>query len=103
MLAKLSLCEVLLDGLIADDTVPIARVRIFDDLRALVADLSELADLVEHRWILVAGQVHLIGQALLEIVAAESGIFVMDLAGHQTNPNIIIYKGVKCFIAKLYP
>lgn len=61
VLAQLAILEILLDGIRADDAVSVPAVGIFDDLRALVADLAELGDLVEERGVLVAGEVDLVG------------------------------------------
>ena len=54
MLTQLSVSKILFNGIRADDARPESRIRILDDLRALVAYLAELADLVEKVGVLIA-------------------------------------------------
>lgn len=70
VLAELSVSEVLFDGIGADDAGADAGVRIFDDLRALIANFAELGDPVQKVGVLVAVQLHLVRQRFLEIVSA---------------------------------
>lgn len=70
VLAELSVSEVLLYGIGADDAGADAGVRIFDDLRALIANFAELGDPVQKVGVLVAVQLHLVRQRFLEIVSA---------------------------------
>lgn len=76
MLAELSIGQVLLDGIVADDAGLLVLVRILDDVGALVADLAELADAVGQLGSVAAGELHLVGETLVEIVAAQRTVLV---------------------------
>lgn len=88
MLAQLPILEVLLDAIRANNAGTLTGIRILDDLRALVADLTELGDAVHQPMLLVTVQLDLIGQALLEVMTAERWILIQHLCWHLNKSNI---------------
>ena len=93
MLAQLSVSKILFNSIRADDARPESRIRILDVLRALVAYLAELGDLVEKVGVLVAVQIHLVCQRFLEIVSTEGGILVRSLFLHNKSKYYGLNKG----------
>lgn len=83
VLAELSILEVLLNAIRANNAGAFASIGILDDLGALVADLPELGDAVHKSVLLVAVQLDLVGQALLKIMAAEGGVLIEHLCWHS--------------------
>ena len=77
MLAELSLLEVVFQLIGANDAAVVVLERIFDDVRALVADFAELGYLVDGVRLLPARQLHHVRQALLEVMDAEGHVLCL--------------------------
>lgn len=92
MLAQLPILEILLDSIRTDDTFTMPTIRILYDLRALVTDLTELRDLVHKTRLLVAVEVDLVRQTLLEVVATESRVLVLNLSRHDKSKYYGLFK-----------
>lgn len=90
MLAELPILEVLLNAISANNASALTSIRILDDLGALVADLSELGDAVDQPMLLIAVQLYLVGQALLEVMAAKRWVLIQHLCWHSNKSNIDI-------------